>query len=270
MLPQAILLQLNATANHNLVLIMTITRRNFIFLLGSSVGAVTVGTATAWGDNLILGNQVAQNTTGFVQLPPLPYAYDALEPFIDQRTMQFHHDKHHAAYVNNLNAAIAKYPQLASKSLNKLLGELKSVPEDIRTTVRNNGGGHDNHSMFWKIMKPNGGGEATGGIAEAIQQNFGSFAAFKQQFNEAGMKRFGSGWVWLVRNKDGKLQVTTTANQDSPLLEGNYPIMGNDVWEHAYYLKYQNRRNEYLDAWWNVLNWDEINKRFTEATANTL
>ncbi|GET39882.1 superoxide dismutase [Microseira wollei] len=245
---------------------MTLTRRSFVYLLGASVGAVTIGACKASGDNLG-GTDVAQSTTNYVELPPLPYAYDALEPHIDARTMQIHHDKHHAAYVTNLNAAIAKYPQLKTQSLKALLKDINTVPKDIRTTVRNNGGGHDNHSMFWSIMKPNGGGEPTGAIASAIQQSFGSFDNFKKQFNAAGTKRFGSGWVWLVRTKDGKLQVTSTANQDSPLIEGNYPIMGNDVWEHAYYLKYQNRRAEYLDAWWNVLNWDEINKRFAQASA---
>ncbi|MBC5794451.1 superoxide dismutase [Sphaerospermopsis sp. LEGE 00249] len=201
-----------------------------------------------------------------IELPPLPYAYDALEPHIDTRTMQFHHDKHHAAYVNNLNKALDKYPELKNKTVEQLLQNLDNVPADIRTTVRNNGGGHVNHSMFWKIMKPNGGGEATGEIATAINKTFGSFADFKKQFNEAGGGRFGSGWVWLVRNKNGKLEITTTANQDSPLMEGKYPIFGNDVWEHAYYLKYQNRRPEYLDAWWNVVNWDEINQRFADAS----
>ena len=240
---------------------MTLTRRSFIYLLGASAGAVTFGACKAVGDNLSETN-VAQNTTGYVELPPLPYAYNALEPHIDEQTMRFHHDKHHATYVTNLNAAIAKYPQLKSQSVEKLLRDIKSVPEDIRTTVRNNGGGHDNHSMFWKIMKPNGGGEPTGALASAINSTFGSFDNFKKQFNEAGTKRFGSGWAWLVRTKDGKLQITSTANQDSPFIEGNYPIMGNDVWEHAYYLKYQNRRADYLNAWWNVLNWDEINKRF--------
>ncbi|MBK1990842.1 superoxide dismutase [Sphaerospermopsis aphanizomenoides BCCUSP55] len=200
-----------------------------------------------------------------MQLPPLPYAYDALEPHIDAKTMQFHHDKHHAAYVNNLNKALDKYPKLKTKSVEALLQNLDNVPADIRTTVRNNGGGHVNHSMFWKIMTPNGGGEPTGEIATAIKDNFGNFADFKKQFNEAGAGRFGSGWVWLVSRKNGKLEITTTANQDSPLMAGNYPIFGNDVWEHAYYLKYQNRRPEYLDAWWNVVNWDEINQRFANA-----
>jgi Fe-Mn family superoxide dismutase len=199
------------------------------------------------------------------ELPALPYDFAALEPHIDAQTMQIHHDKHHAAYVNNLNTALEKYPQLQSKSAEELVRDLNSVPEDIRTAVRNNGGGHVNHTMFWTIMGPNGGGEPTGAIASAIREAFGDFDTFKQQFNDAGVKRFGSGWVWLVRGAAGKLQITSTANQDNPLSEGNYPIMGNDVWEHAYYLKYQNKRPDYLAAWWNVVNWDEVNRRFQQA-----
>ena len=195
-------------------------------------------------------------------LPPLPYDYAALEPYIDAQTMTLHHDKHHGAYVNNLNAAIEKHPQLASKSVEDLLRDINSVPEDIRATVRNNGGGHMNHSMFWVIMKPKGGGPPTGRIADEIKKTFGSFEEFQRQFNDTGTKRFGSGWVWLVRSKAGKLEITSTANQDNPIMDGHHAIMGNDVWEHAYYLKYQNRRPEYLAAWWNVVNWDEINKRF--------
>lgn len=257
---------------------MPINRRNFLILLGASVGTATLGSCRANSNNSSIARekptpasspevaQVPQNTGPF-QLPPLPYAYNALEPYIDEQTMQFHHDKHHATYVTNLNEAIAKYPQLKGKSAEDLIRNLNTVPPDIRLTIRNNGGGHVNHTMFWAIMKPNGGGEPTGAIANAIKQNFGSFAAFKQKFNDAGSKRFGSGWAWLVRTKDGKLQVISTANQDSPLMNGLYPIFGNDVWEHAYYLKYQNRRTEYLDAWWNVLNWDEINKRFQQANS---
>jgi Fe-Mn family superoxide dismutase len=203
------------------------------------------------------------------QLAPLPYSYDALEPFIDTQTMQLHHDKHHAAYVNNLNGAIEKYADLQSKSVEELVKMLDSVPEDIRATIRNNAGGDVNHTMFWQIMKPNGGGEPTGDLASAIDSTFGTFDTFKQQFNDAGVKRFGSGWVWLVKNNQGNLQITSTADQDSPLSEGYYPIMGNDVWEHAYYLKYQNRRPEYLNAWWNVINWDEINRRFAESQSAT-
>lgn len=197
------------------------------------------------------------------ELPPLPYAYDALEPYIDTQTMQLHHDKHHAAYVNNLNAALQSHPQFASLSIEDLIRRLNEVPESARTAVRNNGGGHVNHSMFWQIMKPNGGGEPTGELASAIRQAFGSFDAFKTQFNDAGAKRFGSGWAWLVLDQSGDLAVISTANQDSPLTDGLYPVMGNDVWEHAYYLKYQNRRPDYLNAWWNVVNWDEIARRYS-------
>lgn len=202
------------------------------------------------------------------ELQPLPYAYDALEPYIDATTMQIHHDKHHAAYVNNLNAAIEQHSDLQSKSVEELVAQLNSVPEAVRTAVRNNAGGDFNHTMFWQIMGPNGGGEPTGDIANAINTTFGSFDAFKQQFNDAGTKRFGSGWVWLVRTNQGDLQITTTPNQDNPLTEGHQPIFGNDVWEHAYYLKYQNRRPEYLNAWWNVLNWEEINRRYAQAMSN--
>jgi Fe-Mn family superoxide dismutase len=198
-------------------------------------------------------------------LPDLPYAFDALEKAIDEQTMRIHHGKHHAAYVNNLNAALEKHPELAKKSVEDLIRDINSVPEDIRTAVRNNGGGHANHSMFWKIMSPNGGGAPTGAIAEVIDSTFGGFDNFKEQFNDAGAKRFGSGWTWLVRTANGDFEVMSTANQDSPLMEGHFPIMGNDVWEHAYYLRYQNRRPDYLKAWWDVVNWDEINRRLEEA-----
>jgi Fe-Mn family superoxide dismutase len=202
------------------------------------------------------------------EVPPLPYAYEALEPHIDSETMHLHHDKHHQAYVTNLNAAIEKHPELGDRTVDDLIRDLANVPEDIRAAVRNNGGGHLNHSMFWRIMNPNGGGEPTGAIAGAISSSFGSFEDFKTQFNDAGVKRFGSGWAWLVRTSGGSLQIVSTANQDSPLTDGQVPIMGNDVWEHAYYLKYQNRRPEYLNAWWNVVNWDEINRRFEGAARN--
>jgi superoxide dismutase, Fe-Mn family len=198
------------------------------------------------------------------QLPPLPYDYSALEPYIDTQTMQLHHDKHHQAYVTNANNALQGNDQLAAMSVDDLLRNISQVPENIRTALRNNAGGHSNHSMFWTIMKPNGGGEPTGELASAIQQAFGSFDAFKTAFNDAGTKRFGSGWAWLVLDSSGKLQVISTANQDSPLMDGLYPVMGNDVWEHAYYLKYQNRRPEYLNAWWNVVNWDEVARRFAQ------
>ncbi len=198
------------------------------------------------------------------ELPPLPYDYAALEPTIDAQTMQLHHDKHHAAYVNNLNAALQGNTQLASLSVDDLMRHINDVPDSIRTAVRNNGGGHSNHSMFWQIMKPNGGGQPSGDLASAIQQAFGSLDQFKAAFNDAGVKRFGSGWTWLVLDSSGKLQVISTANQDSPLMDGNYPVMGNDVWEHAYYLKYQNRRPDYLAAWWNTVNWDEISRRYAQ------
>ncbi len=199
------------------------------------------------------------------EVPPLPYGYDALEPYIDKETMQLHHDKHHAAYVNNLNAALKDQAQFASMDVDELMRHINDVPESIRTAVRNNGGGHSNHSMFWQIMGPNAGGSPTGDLASAINSTFGSFDAFKAAFNDAGAKRFGSGWAWLILDQSGKLQVISTANQDSPLMDGNYPIMGNDVWEHAYYLKYQNRRPDYLAAWWNVVNWDEVAKRYAKA-----
>ena len=194
-------------------------------------------------------------------LPPLPYPSDGLEPYIDKQTMEIHHGKHHQAYVTNLNAALEKHPELQSNSIEDLLKGINSVPEDIRTAVRNNGGGHVNHSMFWQIMGPGKGGAPTGAIASAINSTFGGFDAFKDQMNKGGAGRFGSGWVWLVRTGAGKLEITSTANQDNPIMEGSYPIMGNDVWEHAYYLKYQNRRPDYVDAWWNVVNWNEVNKR---------
>jgi len=197
-------------------------------------------------------------------LPPLPYDYGALEPTIDTQTMQIHHDKHHAAYVNNLNAALKDQTGLQSKSIEDLLRGINSVPEAIRTAVRNNGGGHANHTMFWEIMRPGGSKQPTGALAEAIQSTFGGVDTLKTQLNDAGVKRFGSGWAWLVV-AGGKLQVLSTANQDSPLMEGQVPILGIDVWEHAYYLKYQNRRPDYLAAWWNVVNWDEIAKRFDAA-----
>ncbi len=194
------------------------------------------------------------------ELPPLPYAYNALEPYIDEATMHYHHDNHHAAYVKNVNAAL-EGSSLAQLPVEEVLRRLNEVPEAQRTAVRNNGGGHCNHSMFWKIMKPGGGGKPSGALAAALDKKFGGFDPFKAQFNDAGMKRFGSGWVWLVFNNKN-LEIVSTANQDSPYLDGKYPVMGNDVWEHAYYLKYQSKRADYLNAWWNVVNWDEINRRY--------
>jgi Fe-Mn family superoxide dismutase len=194
-------------------------------------------------------------------LPSLPYSFDALEPHIDAQTMEIHHGKHHNAYVTNLNAALEKAPELANKSLDDLLKDLNSVPDAIRTAVRNNGGGHYNHSQFWQTMGPNAGGAPTGKLADAINTAFGDFDKFKEQFQAAGVGRFGSGWVWLV-NDGGKLSITSTPNQDNPIMDGKpAPILGNDVWEHAYYLKYQNRRPDYLKAWWNVVNWDAVAKR---------
>jgi superoxide dismutase, Fe-Mn family len=197
------------------------------------------------------------------QLPPLPYDFAALEPHIDAQTMQIHHDKHHAAYVNNLNAALEKYPDLQSKSVEDLLREINKVPEDIRPAVRNNGGGHMNHTMFWQIMGPKAGGSPSGALGDAIKAAFGSFDAFKEQFAKAGIGRFGSGWAWLINN-GGKLSIESTANQDQPIMEGKKAILGLDVWEHAYYLKYQNRRPDYIAAWWNTVNWPAVSARMSQ------
>ena len=194
-------------------------------------------------------------------LPPLPYPYDALEPHIDARTMEIHHTKHHQAYVNNLNAAIEKAPELANKSLDDLMRDVNALPESVRTAIRNNGGGHWNHSLFWQLMGPGKGGEPRGAVADAIKQSFGDFSKFKEQFSAAAGGRFGSGWAWLVAD-GGKLSITSTPNQDNVLMDGKKAILGLDVWEHAYYLKYQNRRPEYVSAWWNVVNWDEVASRF--------
>ncbi|EPH60953.1 MULTISPECIES: superoxide dismutase [Enterococcus] len=197
-------------------------------------------------------------------LPDLPYAYDALEPYIDEETMHLHHDKHHNTYVTNLNAAIEKHPELGGKTVEELLADFSSVPEDIQTAVRNNGGGHANHTFFWEILGPNAGGEPTGAIKEAIDEAFGSFEDFKEEFKTAATGRFGSGWAWLVV-KDGKLAITSTANQDSPLMDGQTPVLGLDVWEHAYYLKYKNVRPDYINAFWSVVNWDKVNEYFAKA-----
>jgi Fe-Mn family superoxide dismutase len=198
-------------------------------------------------------------------VPPLPYAFDALEPYIDKQTMEIHHDKHHAAYVTNLNKALESAPDLQSKTLEELLANnLAIVPEAIKTAVRNNAGGAINHAMFWKIMAPKAGGAPTGKIGEAITSTFGGFDTFKEKFNVAATTRFGSGWAWLIA-KGGKLEILSTANQDSPIMDGAFPVMGLDVWEHAYYLKYQNRRPEYIGAWWSVVNWAEIEARFHTA-----
>ena len=196
------------------------------------------------------------------ELPQLPYEYDALEPHIDARTMEIHHTKHHQTYVNNLNNALSNHPELESKSIEELVKDLGSIPEDIRTAVRNNGGGHANHSIFWLCMSPNGGGEPTGELADAINSSFGSLNSFKEQFAKAGATRFGSGWAWLCVDGNGKLVVTSTPNQDNPLTDGLSPILGLDVWEHAYYLNYQNRRPDYISAFWNIVNWDQVASNF--------
>jgi Fe-Mn family superoxide dismutase len=195
-------------------------------------------------------------------LPSLPYDFAALEPHIDAKTMEIHHGKHHQTYVNNLNAAIEKAPELASKSLDDLMRNVNTLPEAVRSPIRNNGGGHWNHSMFWQIMAPKSGGEPGGNLGAAIKTTFGDFAKFRELFSAAGVGRFGSGWAWLI-NSGGKLSITSTPNQDNPLMEGQKAIMGLDVWEHAYYLKYQNRRPDYISAWWNVVNWKEVEKRFS-------
>jgi len=198
-------------------------------------------------------------------LPDLPYAFDALEPHIDAKTMEIHHDKHHKTYVDNLNAALEKHPEFnAGDDVDALIARLNEVPEDIRGAVRNNGGGHSNHSLFWQIMGPGGGGQPSGALAEAINGEFGGLDGLKEKMSNAGKGRFGSGWAWLVWD-NGKLAVTDSANQDSPLMEGKFPILGIDVWEHAYYLNYQNRRPDYLTAWWNTVNWDAVNRRFEQA-----
>ncbi len=199
------------------------------------------------------------------ELPALPYAFEALEPHIDARTMEIHHGKHHAGYTNNLNAALDKHPELAGKSIEALLGDLDSVPADIRTAVRNNGGGFYNHRQFWPAMSPNGGGEPGGALGQAIAASFGSFGEYKSKFAAAAAGRFGSGWAWLSLDTGGKLVVTSTPNQDTPLADGLRPILGLDVWEHAYYLNYQNRRGDYVAAWWNVVDWAEIARRYEAA-----
>jgi Fe-Mn family superoxide dismutase len=198
-------------------------------------------------------------------LPPLPYPYDALEPSIDKMTMEIHHDRHHKAYVDNLNKATEGHPNLQSKSVEDLLRDFKSVPANIQTAVRNNGGGHANHTMFWEIMGPRAGGTPSGDLAQAINSTFTDFNNFKAKLKEAAGARFGSGWAWLIVGTDGKLQIISTANQDSPLMDGQTPVLGIDVWEHAYYLKYQNKRPDYVDAWWNVVNWNNVAQRFAKA-----
>lgn len=236
---------------------MQLTKRRFLqFALAAPIAA------TSLKDFSFAQTSTAQTSasTPFT-LAPLPYDYGALEPTIDRETMTLHHTKHHQTYVTNLNNAVANYPRLQRRTPEDLITNLNTVPLAIREAVRNNGGGHVNHTMFWRIMKPQGGGEPNGAIARVIRNQFGSFESFKTRFEEAGTKRFGSGWVWLARNTRGRFEITSTPNQDNPLMSGMQAVLGNDVWEHAYYLKYNNRRAEYLKAWWNVVNWDEINNR---------
>ena len=229
-----------------------------LFLAAGAAGAAVVAGGVPLRAAMA---QAAPAATGPYTLPPLPYAFAALEPHIDAQTMELHHGKHHQAYVANLNKALADYGQLQGLSLPDLLAQGANLPEAIRTAVRNNGGGHANHSMFWSIMAPNAGGAPTGGVAKAIDKSFGGFDAFKKAFNEAGAKQFGSGWVFVTVGADGALAIKAQPNQDTPLMEGRGVLMGNDVWEHAYYLKYQNRRADYLTAWWNLVNWSAVNDR---------
>lgn len=246
----------------------SIPRRQFMQMAGAGTVALCASRLTE-----ALGQQTTENKAKGENrmphtLPNLPYDFNALEPYIDEQTMKIHHGKHHQAYINNLNAALEKHPDLASKSVQDLLAAIKSVPEDIRQAVINNGGGHYNHSLFWPLMAPKsagGGGEPAGQIAEAIKSTFGGFGNFKETFTKAATTRFGSGWAWLSLDPSGKLVVHSTANQDSPVMDGYKPILGLDVWEHAYYLKYQNRRPEYIDAWWNVVNWKQVEENFGKA-----
>ena len=240
---------------------MVLNRRNFIFLLSATAGAVALKTFPS-PSTANVQSQLSQRTREIYEYTPLPYPYDALEPYIDAQTMRFHHGKHYAGYTRNLNAAVNDYPDLKRQSAEDLLRNLDEIPQPILTTVRNNGGGYVNHKMFWEIMSPKGGGMPKGSLAIAIEEDFGSFEEFQETFNKAAKTRFGSGWAWLVIGDDGKLEVTSTANQDSPLMEGKYPIMGLDVWEHAYYLKYKNKRGNYIENWWNVVDWREVNRRY--------
>ena len=239
---------------------MTLNRRD-VFRAGIGVASL------AMADKLFLSSGIAADPVLGYTLPPLPYAYDALMPHVDTLTMQIHHDKHHAAYVDNLNKALADQPALKAKDPIRLLREIKDVPEAIRQAVINNGGGHVNHSLFWQMMAPNAGGAPSGALAQAIDASFGSFDKFKTAFSDAAMKRFGSGWAWLVVGPGGKLEITSSANQDSPFMTGGYPILGLDVWEHAYYLKHQNKRADYVAVWWNVVNWDYVSKLYAQANA---
>ena len=233
----------------------TYTRRSFL-ATGAAAGGVVLVTGVLKPSDILAGEKD-------FTLPALPYAYDALEPHIDKLTMEIHHDKHHKTYIDNLNKALATAPELQGKTVEELLAKGgSSLPDALKQTVINNGGGHLNHTLFWTALAPNAGGEPKGKLAEAITSSFTSFSGFTEKMNEAGTKRFGSGWAWLVKTTEGKLEITSTGNQDSPVLVGNTPLLGIDVWEHAYYLKYQNRRADYLKAIWNVVNWAEIEKRF--------
>lgn len=236
----------------------TLNRRGF--LIGAAALSTYVVADRSWG----------QATQGPFTLPDLPYPTNALEPYIDAQTMELHHDRHHASYVNNLNEALRGHEQLAQRPLQEILANLDDVPESIRTKVRNNGGGHANHSMFWQVMGPGGGGQPQGDLRAAIERDLGGVERLQQDFNEAGSNVFGSGWALVTVDRDGRLALTTRPNQDTPLMDGQRVLFGNDVWEHAYYLKYQNRRGDYLKAWWNVVNWDAIGDRYTRAKAGNL
>jgi len=229
-------------------------RRELFGVVASAVAASLTGAAKR-----------ARAAEGPYELPPLPYPYDALEPHIDARTMQLHHDAHHAGYVRNLNAAVARYPELAQRSAEELIRQLNTLPEDVRTAIRNHGGGHVNHTLFWQIMSPKGGGQPRGELAKEIDRYFGSFSKFQDLLTQTALGVFGSGWAWLTVDSSGALRVEPTPNQDNPLTQGRTPILGVDVWEHAYYLKYQNRRAEYVKAWWNVVNWDRVAELYLQA-----
>ena len=244
----------NLTSRH-------LSRRQWLTYVGAASGTIAL---TSLFPN---ASQAETLATPYVTLPALPYAYDALAPFIDEKTMKIHHDLHHGAYVKNLNAALDKFPKYKEKPIEDLFPILNKIPEEIRRTVRNNGGGHYNHTLFWESMGPNAGGEPIGELATAIVKDFGSIDDFKKQFVEAGMQRFGSGWVWLAITRKGNLAISSTPNQDNPLMVSGIPILGNDLWEHAYYLTYQNRRAEYLAQWWNVVNWNTVNDRYKKAIA---
>jgi Fe-Mn family superoxide dismutase len=237
---------------------MSFNRRD---MLRAGIGVASAALA----DKFLVSQVEAAQAAGPITLPKLPYAYDALEPHIDARTMEIHHDKHHAAYVDNLNKALAAHPELQQIRPVKLLQDIEKVPADIRQAVINNGGGHVNHSLFWQMMAPNAGGEPNGDVAKAIANTFGTFDQCKATLSDAGMKRFGSGWAWLIVEPNNQLAVISTANQDSPIMAGQRPILGVDVWEHAYYLKYQNMRADYIKAWWNVVNWDFVNELYAQA-----